>query len=319
MALWPFGKKNKDKAPAEANEPKAEPAAEEAAPAPEAPAEQAPAEGNAAGAENQAPQKAAARPEGEEPAAAPGDEKPAERPEPADAAPAAEASPAPEGGGETGPFDGDTLDITEFNFADFAVGILNLGSMRVPMPKGSQVQVEMSDKGPRMVHILTPVGRLTPVAFAAPTSGGLWEDSISELTDTMRERGMAPELDSGPWGREIVTATEKAESRVIGADGPRWMLRITAAGPKDKAAELADLAREVTARTFVYRGEKPILAGKSLPVVLPPQLAKRVAEAVRRRQDKGQGQAPQGQAAQQNPGQKPPQVPGQGPGDNRQA
>ena len=58
--------------------------------------------------------------------------------------------------GDMGPYDGDTVDIAEFNFEDFSVGLLDLGSMRIPLPKGSQVQVEMGQDGPRMLHILTP-------------------------------------------------------------------------------------------------------------------------------------------------------------------
>lgn len=43
---------------------------------------------------------------------------------------------------ETGPFDGDSVDITQFDFSDFANGVLNLGSMQLPLPKSSQVQVK---------------------------------------------------------------------------------------------------------------------------------------------------------------------------------
>lgn len=68
--------------------------------------------------------------------------------------------------GETGPFDGDTVDINEFDFGDFSSGLLDLGSLKLAVPKDSQVQVEMGEKGPKMLHLVTHYGRLTPIAFA---------------------------------------------------------------------------------------------------------------------------------------------------------
>ena len=60
--------------------------------------------------------------------------------------------------GDSGPFDGDSVKIEEFDFTDFSVGILDLGSMRIPLPKGSQVQVEMGEQGPKMLHIVSEFG-----------------------------------------------------------------------------------------------------------------------------------------------------------------
>ena len=63
------------------------------------------------------------------------------------------------------------------------------------------------------------------------------------------------------------------------------MLRMTATAPHDKADGLRDLTREITARTFVYRGDNPILAGNSLPVVLPQQLVAQVQQAMQQRKE----------------------------------
>lgn len=62
------------------------------------------------------------------------------------------------------------------------------------------------------------------------------------------------------------------------------MYRLTLAAPAGKEEELAKLGREVVARTFIYRGEEPILAGSSLPVMLPQQLAEQVQQALKERQ-----------------------------------
>ena len=147
----------------------------------------------------------------------------------------------------------------------------------------------MGEQGPKMVHIVTRFGRLTPVAFAAPRTGGLWEESSDEIIEGMRSEGMPVEIEQGPWGQEIVGTGTNGVIRIIGVEGPRWLYRVTLAAPSGSEDQLAQLGRETVARSFVYRGDDPILAGNSLPVVLPEQLAKQVQEAVEARAQQAQG------------------------------
>ena len=100
----------------------------------------------------------------------------------------------------------------------------------------------------------------------------------------MEADGFAAHPEDGPWGSEIVGSSDKGGIRIIGVEGPRWMYRLTLAAPAGKEEELAKLGREVVARTFIYRGEEPILAGSSLPVMLPQQLAEQVQQALKERQ-----------------------------------
>lgn len=185
--------------------------------------------------------------------------------------------------GDTGPFDGDTVNIAEFDFSDFSLGILDLGSMRIPLPKTSQVQVEMGEQGPKMVHIVTEFGRITPVVFAAPTSAGQWAEASELIVQGMTADGLTVEVEQGPWGPEVVGSGKHGTIRVIGVEGPRWMVRMTTTAPTGREEGLRDLAREVTARTFVYRGDNPVLAGNSLPVVLPKELVSQVQQAMEQR------------------------------------
>lgn len=271
MALWPFGKKNSTPG---GNTPPAEPAQdahEDAALRADADATPAVEEADAA--------VAAGTPEvGEtaDPVSIPHDAV----------------------GGSTGPFDGDNVSIDDFDFTDFSNATLNLGSMKLPLPKDSQVQVEMGDAGPKMVHIVTFHGRATPVAFAASRTGGMWKDSSEEIAAGMRSEGMPVTFETGPWGREIVGTGQNGIIRIIGVEGPRWLYRVTLASPHGKEGEMAALGRELVARSFIYRGTDPILAGNSLPVVLPQQLAQQVQQAVQARaMQQGTGQGQQAPAA----------------------
>ena len=285
MALWPFGKKNKK--------------ANEAAQAPQSADQTSPESSQNPSSELTITdlQEGATTKVNEEPS-----ETEAERDnEPENTAPAKPADQGPVTiehdaiGGNTGPFDGDSVDINDFDFSDFAEGILNLGSIQLPLPKGSQVQVEMGEQGPRMLHVVTQYGRITPVAFASPSSGGMWEESSDEIFEGMTEEGMPVTYEAGPWGREVVGRGENGVIRIVGVEGPRWLYRVTLAAPHGKEDDLAKLAREIIARSFVYRGSTPVLAGNSLPVELPAQLAAQLQQAMAQQQQQQNEQNQQNQ------------------------
>ncbi|WP_312097750.1 DUF3710 domain-containing protein [Corynebacterium dentalis] len=200
-----------------------------------------------------------------------------------------------------GPYDADTVNFSDFDFSDFAKGGLDLGSMMIPVPHEGEVQVEMGANGPQMVHVLTPAGRLTPVAFAAPKQGSLWEESLPEVVQGMTNDGLTVSQVEGPWGEEIVATAGDGTMRVIGATGDRWMLRMTAAGPTDKAEELARFAREVMARAFVRRGNDPIPAGNVLPVTIPQAMAEELQKQIQEHNLAQARNAAQNPDATQNP------------------
>lgn len=192
-----------------------------------------------------------------------------------------------------GPFDGDEIDYREFNFSDFAKGGLDLGSMMVPVPHDGEVQVEMGDSGPQMVHIVTPFGRVTPVAFAAPKGEDMWANAVPDIIRGMAGDGLEATTSPGPWGEEISASAGDGAMRVIGASGPRWMLRMTIAGPHESADQLAALTREMIARTFVMRGSDPIPAGNPLPVELPQAMVEELARHLQAYREGNQGESGQ--------------------------
>ncbi|MGJ4086107.1 DUF3710 domain-containing protein [Corynebacterium jeikeium] len=180
-----------------------------------------------------------------------------------------------------GPFDGDTVNFEDFDFSDFSAGALDLGSMVIPVPRGGGVIVEMGPEGPQMIHLQVDGGRLTPVAFAAPRNGDLWAETIDETVAGMTKDGLEVHLEDGPWGQEICAVAGEGQMRIIGANGPRWMFRMTLAGEKSKAEELALIAREIVARTFIRRGNDPIPAGQALPVLMSPALQEQMEQQLR--------------------------------------
>lgn len=82
-----------------------------------------------------------------------------------------------------GPFDIEDFDNPE----QAALARLDLGSVLIPMPPGGQVQVEFNQTGqPTAIWVVTPNGRFTIAAYAAPKSPGLWREVAAELAEALR-------------------------------------------------------------------------------------------------------------------------------------
>lgn len=115
-------------------------------------------------------------------------------------------------------------------------------------------------------------------AFAAARSGGLWDEVRAEIVEEVGSlRGEVEEVD-GPFGKELqiqvpVEAPDGEQSvqpsRIVGVDGPRWLLRGTfmgrAALNPDPEGVLESAFRDVV----VVRGTTPMAPREQIPVVLP--------------------------------------------------
>ena len=144
-------------------------------------------------------------------------------------------------------------DIEDFD--DVAVaqhGRLDLGSVLIPSPEGGQVLVELNEAGvPSAVWVVTPHGRFTIAAYAAPKSAGLWREVATELADSLKKESAAVRIVDGPWGREVLgTASAPQQQgatgvvRFIGVDGYRWMVRCVVNGTAETIESLTEQARD---------------------------------------------------------------------------
>src|SRR5712671_1038627 len=83
-----------------------------------------------------------------------------------------------------GPFDIDDFDDP----STAGMARLDLGSVLIPMPEAGQVQAELTEMGvPSAVWVVTPNGRFTVAAYAAPKTAGLWREVAAELADSLRK------------------------------------------------------------------------------------------------------------------------------------
>ncbi|MEV0681629.1 DUF3710 domain-containing protein [Actinosynnema sp. NPDC050436] len=178
----------------------------------------------------------------------------------------------PEDGPAEGPFD-------DGQAPDDGLTRLDLGSIRLPVPDGAQLQVEMDPAGEvRAVHLLTPVGQLTVSAFAAPKSDRLWPEVGAELIAQLKGDGFRINRENGDWGEEISARNNDVHLRFVGVDGPRWMLRGVAAAPsEEQSVQAVEALYDLVRDTVVVRGDRPMPVRTPLPIELPEAIARHIA------------------------------------------
>jgi Protein of unknown function (DUF3710) len=206
----------------------------------------------------------------------------------------------PEGSEELeGPFDIEDFDDP----ADAELARLDLGSVLLPMPEGGQLQVELTETGvPSAVWIVTPNGRFTIAAYAAPKTAGLWREVAGELADSLRQDSAKVVIRNGTWGREVI-GTATGVVHFIGIDGYRWMIRCVVNGPHETIDALVDEARIALADTVVRRGDTPLPVRTPLPVQLPEPMAAQLRDAA---QQASQGSQEGSQEGSEQASQAPP-------------
>lgn len=182
-----------------------------------------------------------------------------------------------------GPYDVDEL-------PEDGVPRLDLGSLLVaPLPdRELRVQVDEQSGEVRAVLLATEEGALELRAFAAPRHGDLWNEIRPQIAaDAARRGGTATERE-GRFGTELVCEVQLARpdgqtgtqtSRVIGVNGPRWLLRATFLGEPARTPEAAAEWESAIAQLAVRRGNHAMPVGEQLPLNLPDGAQPRPASA----------------------------------------
>lgn len=157
---------------------------------------------------------------------------------------------------------------------------VDLGGLVVKGRPGLELRLQVDEKSQQIAAVLLvgKEGALELRPFAAPRSGGLWDDIRKKIAaETARRGGTASEAD-GVFGTELhVRMPAKTQdgqpatqpSRVLGIEGPRWLLRATLLGrpalEPDPGHDLELALRDVV----VVRGGGPMAPGEPLPLAMP--------------------------------------------------
>jgi hypothetical protein len=161
---------------------------------------------------------------------------------------------------------------------------VDLGSLLIVPEPGRElrIQVDEATGNVQSVVIAGSDGALELRAFAAPRGGDLWSEARPQIASEVAQSGGTATEREGPWGTELICRVgpkggNTQVTRVIGINGPRWMLRASLLGQPAVKPDEAGAWEESIRKIAVHRGAQAMPVGESLPVVMPPQ-ARRVEQ-----------------------------------------
>jgi hypothetical protein len=177
---------------------------------------------------------------------------------------------------EEGPFDSNEVDPSVLEGEDR----IDLGALVITGLPGMELRLQVDEQSNEVQAVLLVLedSALELRAFAAPKSSGIWSDVRREIAaEATRMGGTASETE-GPFGTELVLVVPVEDpegqifsqtSRVIGVDGPRWLLRATVLGRAAVEPEAAPPMEQSLRNVVVVRGSEPMAPRESLALRLP--------------------------------------------------
>lgn len=179
-------------------------------------------------------------------------------------------------GNERGPWDVNDEDVPDYD--DY----LDLGSYYLPFLQGIELRVKANRATQQVLGSTITYGSssLEIEAFAAPKTMGLWDDVRADLIEANKA---ASEVD-GVFGTElalpvVVKGGRKVMTRIVGVDGPRWMLRGIFSGKAatDPEHDETKALNRFFADVVVERGDDPLAPRDLIPMHPPVAPADRKA------------------------------------------
>jgi hypothetical protein len=200
--------------------------------------------------------------------------KSAEPGQPAEGAEAVDVVDLAEPGPSAGPFD--IADLPAHDLTDR----VDLGALLVVPAEGTELRLQVDEQTQAVQSVLLAGedGAVELRAFAAPRNGDLWGEVRPKIAADYAQRGGTADEREGRFGTELVCQltvrlpdgrTGTQPSRVIGVNGPRWMLRATLLGKPALPDADASAWEDLVAGVVVRRGNEPMPSGAELTITLP--------------------------------------------------
>ena len=173
-----------------------------------------------------------------------------------------EAEAAPPSVRANGPWDSSEKDVGDDS------AYLDFGSLLIRGRPGFNLQMPADDDQGTIgsIVLVTEESGLELRAFADARSGGLWDAVRSDLVEEAERLDGEAEQADGPFGTELhvkvpVTTPDGEEgfqpTRIIGIEGPRWMLRATFLGHEALEPDDDSLLMKALHDVVVVRGDEP--------------------------------------------------------------
>ncbi len=169
-------------------------------------------------------------------------------------------------------------DLAEVPDAD--VERFDLGGLRLAIPDGAQVQLDVTPEGTVVPTVIIGAGAVQLSAFAAPRRSGIWAEVRTEIAESLREAGGKVAEADGTFGTELhgqVPVQDEGgaigfqPARFVGVDGPRWFLRGLFTGEAVSPGAAGEL-EEAFRATVVVRGSEAMAPRDPLPLSVPREI-----------------------------------------------
>ena len=167
-----------------------------------------------------------------------------------------------------GPYDASDPDAPEGEYLD-------LGALKILGKPGLSMHLSPSPDRKSIVDLTFSYGSssLKLTLLASPRNVKFWEELRSDILSS--QKGSREE--EGTFGPEVFFETKVREgvevpTRIVGVDGPRWMLRGIFAGPAAAGGEEKEFLDSFFSTVIADRGKEPLAPGDPVPLAFPPQL-----------------------------------------------
>lgn len=168
-------------------------------------------------------------------------------------------------------------DIADEKVPDLSTYI-DFGSIRILYLQGIELRVKKQRESNQVLGITVTYksSSVEVEAFAAPKTEGIWSEVRADL---LKGNSDAREV-NGVFGKEIILPVKvedkTVDTRIVGVDGPRWMLRgvfsgvaagdSSVAGDSKKASDEAVLLNKWFSDIVVDRGSEPLAPRDMIPM-----------------------------------------------------
>lgn len=196
--------------------------------------------------------------------------------------PAADALDELEADRPRGPWDRSetTVDEGDGSYVD-------LGGLVVKGAAGLELRLQVDEQTSAVSAVMLAGAQsgLELRGFAAPRRSGIWEDVRRDIAAEAAKRGgTATEVD-GEFGTElkVVVPITLADgrgatqaTRIVGVDGPRWLLRGTFLGQSAQEPDPGGVVEQAFRDVIVVRGDGPMAPREMLEMQMPDQAVESV-------------------------------------------
>ena len=164
---------------------------------------------------------------------------------------------------------------------------LDLGGLLIAPAPNIDVQVQVDEGSGQVAQLsFTTKGAAVQVQpYAAPRSGGLWDDVRGQIKSSINSNGGLVEEAEGSFGTELRAQVPADGSgalqpaRFCGVEGPRWFLRAVFLGAAARPGSEANILEAMVRQLVVVRGGDAMPVGAPIPLTVPQAAQEQGAEA----------------------------------------